>query len=353
MMAASTEVSTVIGKKTGSKEQLSLLSKENLIERIRQLEFHVNQLKNVIAKGNGSKPAKSKPKQRPFDWAKQHKRHVALKVSYLGWDYGGFVVQEDTNRTIEHQLFEALITAKLIECRENSNYHRCGRTDKGVSAFSQIISIDLRSMQTTGVGVIPADVVAESQSDKAELDYVAILNRILPEEIRVVAWAPVEKDFSARFDCHARTYKYFFPIGDLNAGLMRKAATKLEGTHDFRNLCKMDVGNGVVDFIRHIDSVEVLCENDSNSFSMCTFVIQSKAFLWHQIRCVMALVFLIGKGLESPEILDELFDVEKNPCKPQYTMASEVPLNLFECCYDDISWIYDKGKCSHCMYPTI
>ena len=37
--------------------------------------------------------------------------------------------------------------------RETSNYHRCGRTDKGVSALGQVISLDLRSNLLTGVGV--------------------------------------------------------------------------------------------------------------------------------------------------------------------------------------------------------
>ena len=44
-------------------------------------------------------------------------RHVALKVAYLGWDYQGFVVQEDTERTVEAALFEALIKTRLVESR--------------------------------------------------------------------------------------------------------------------------------------------------------------------------------------------------------------------------------------------
>lgn len=65
-------------------------------------------------------------------------RHVLLKLYYLGWDYHGFTTQEESNKTIEHHLFAALKRTCLIESRETSNYHRCGRTDKGVSAFSQV-----------------------------------------------------------------------------------------------------------------------------------------------------------------------------------------------------------------------
>ena len=53
--------------------------------------------------------------------------------------------KEITGKTVESELFKALTLTKLIESRETSNYHRCGRTDKGVSAFSQVVSIDLRS----------------------------------------------------------------------------------------------------------------------------------------------------------------------------------------------------------------
>lgn len=47
-------------------------------------------------------------------------------------------MQEDTSKTIEANIFEALLTTRLIESRQSSNYHRCGRTDKGVSALSQV-----------------------------------------------------------------------------------------------------------------------------------------------------------------------------------------------------------------------
>lgn len=38
---------------------------------------------------------------------------------------------------------------------------------------------------------------------------------------------------------------------------MQEAADYIIGTHDFRNFCKMDVGNGVVEFEREIKAVEI------------------------------------------------------------------------------------------------
>lgn len=66
------------------------------------------------------------------------KQHIAIKLLYLGWDYQGFASIEDSTRTIEHHLFAALTKSCLIESRETSDYNRCGRTDKTVSAFDQV-----------------------------------------------------------------------------------------------------------------------------------------------------------------------------------------------------------------------
>ncbi|XP_063409480.1 uncharacterized protein LOC134692826 [Mytilus trossulus] len=319
---------------------------KDLISRVQQLESHVKQLRNVVLKNQGDTKHSRKQKQKEFDFKKYNTRHVALKISYLGWDYHGFAVQEDTDKTIELALFDALIKTKLIESREVSNYHRCGRTDKGVSAFSQVISIDLRTNLLEGPGVkVREDGTANDRpGDKTlEIKYVHILNKVLPQEIRVLAWTPVNKDFSARFDCKKRTYKYFFPKGNLNLQIMSEAADKLVGEHDFRNFCKMDVGNGVVNFMRRIvkADIAVLDERDSE-YQMCELTITGLAFLWHQIRCIVTVLFLVGQGNEKPQIIDELLDIDKHPRKPQYSMASELPLNLFDCEFsDDIEWIYE------------
>ncbi|XP_012946059.1 uncharacterized protein LOC101858380 [Aplysia californica] len=319
---------------------------KDLRNRVQQLEAHVVQLRNIVLKADGSKAEGRRKAQREFDFTKYNTRHVALKVAYLGWDYHGFVVQEDSDKTVEAALFEALIKTRLIESRETSNYHRCGRTDKGVSALGQVISIDLRTNLLKGVGVkVREGGTAESrEGDKTtEVRYVHILNKVLPPEIRVLAWAPVDPGFSARFSCKKRTYKYYFPKGNLNIQKMSEAAVKLVGEHDFRNFCKMDVGNGVVNFTRKILKAEVaVLDEIENGFSMCELTVVGQAFLWHQIRCIVSVLFLVAQGKESLEIVEELLNVEKNPRKPQYTMASELPLVLFDCDFgDDLEWVYE------------
>jgi tRNA pseudouridine38/39 synthase len=71
-------------------------------------------------------------------------------------------------------------------------------------------------------------------------------------------------------------------------------------------------------------------------------IVDGSSFLWHQIRCIVAILFLVGQRKESPSIVDDLLDIEKYPSKPQYTISSEHPLVLFDCQYEDIGWQYDR-----------
>lgn len=178
-----------------------------------------------------------------------------MKLYYLGWDYQGFTSQEDTTETIEHHLFSALTTTCLIESRQTANYHRCGRTDKGVSAFSQVISLDIRSR-------LEPD---KQQNLSDEIIYCKLLNRLLPKNIRCISWSPASSETSARFDCKLRTYKYFFPRGNLNVEAMNKAVKLTIGSHDFRNFCKMDIANGVVNFNRRVIDAQVICKVNKTS----------------------------------------------------------------------------------------
>lgn len=73
-------------------------------------------------------------------------------------------------------------------------------------------------------------------------------------------------------------------------------------------------------------------------------IVEGSSFLWHQIRCIVAVLLLVGQKKEEPSIIDDLLNIEKHPCKPQYSMCSENPLVLFDCQYDDVEWIYDHSE---------
>lgn len=223
-----------------------------------------------------------------------------------------------------------------------------------VHLLQQVISIDLRSK-------FPNEAQMTDESIANEIRYCDALNRVLPADIRCVAWKPLyNREYSSRFDCRERVYRYFFPRSNLNIEAMQEACKHLIGIHDFRNLCKMDVGNGVVSFERELRDVRVIeasrTSTDQHPHDMHYVQLIGKAFLWHQVRAIMAVLLLVGQENEKPDIIRELLDVEANPCTPQYSLAADFPLNLFHVEMEEYStstvptgewqtetkdWIYD------------
>jgi hypothetical protein len=161
----------------------------------------------------------------------------------------------------------------------------------------------------------------------------------LPEDIRAIGWCEVTPEFSSRFSAAYRTYRYFFVRRDLDIDAMNKAAALLVGDHDFRNLCKMDIVK-VSNFRREIYSAEILpfMENKEHpEQTVMMLQIRGIAFLWHMVRCIMAVLTMVGEGVEEPDIFTRLFDVDTYPAKPNYMMANELPLVLHECGFDSMT----------------
>jgi tRNA pseudouridine38/39 synthase len=283
-----------------------------------------------------SKPFVKKAGDREFDWAKYPKRHIALRLSYHGQAYDGSARQENTDNTIEWHLFQALLRLRLVpefagDETSPAKFARCGRTDKGVSALGNCVSLVVRGAKFT------ADAAGALVEPAEPLPYMKMLNRVLPAAIRITAWCFVPDSFDARFSCKFRVYRYFFYSVGLDVDGMAAAAADLLGEHDFRNFCKMDVVN-VVNFVREIQHVAVV---QSPMPSVCYLEIRGNAFLYHQIRCIMAILFMVGNRLEDKCVVKQLLDVKALPAKPCYGLASDAPLVLWDCGFDPavVSWV--------------
>jgi tRNA pseudouridine38/39 synthase len=94
---------------------------------------------------------------------------------------------------------------------------------------------------------------------------------------------------------------------------MIQASQYLIGEHDFRNFCKLDKAKRTT--MRKIISVEIITNSEvvEDKYDICHLVINGQAFLWHQIRCIVGILFLIGQNLEEPEVVRELLDLVKYP----------------------------------------
>lgn len=369
-------------------------SNADLIKRVTELE---TQLRTQNAKHSKAAslvpPKKRQKKPKPFDPSRYNTRLIALKFAYLGGNYNGFEHHSNNTTplpTIEEELWKALTKTKLIFPKvkdgqseddvswEGCEYSKCGRTDRGVSAFGQVIGVRVRSNRPkepqddgdkemtdtpdTDGNEKPLPKVFDPVRD--ELPYIQHINRVLPPDIRVLAWCPhPPEDFSARFNCKERRYRYFFtnpaymPLpgseyasggpgeGWLDIEAMSEAAKKYEGLHDFRNLCKIDPSKQISNFERrifHAGIHEVQPSQESQSKAVGTaspklyyFEVRGSAFLWHQVRHLVAILFLVGQGYEKASIVDELLDIQKTPARPVYEMASDIPLVLWNCIFPD------------------
>lgn len=326
---------------------------------------------------------------RPFDMSRYGQRWVAMRVAYVGTRYCGMQYCEGVE-TVEGALFDALMKTRLICSKDECGFSRGGRTDRGVSALGQVVALRLRSSVVPPPATVTAvsaaqghsassglaDVAAGASSygneqgsvdsssamlpeTEGEMDYAHVLNRVLPPDVRVISWAPTTPNWSARFAARSRTYHYFFARGRLDVGAMRDGASRFIGTHDFRNFCKVDVN--VTSFTRHIFSFDIEPVEDlhimtgihpgqgegppngtstdaESPFSPWVFKIRGSAFLWHQVRCMVATLFLIGSGREDPTLIDALLDIEAHPARPTYDMAPDAPLLLHSIEYADLRW---------------
>jgi len=301
--------------------------------------------------------------------------------------------------------------------RNAAQYSRCGRTDKGVHAHGQVVALYLKSAFPLSARKLESSFTVDGDDTKnefqllkeetlpknsldgleclvppkknkkkskkggddndddngtpqqqqsfqqktiTEYDYPRMLNNILPPSIRILGWCPVSPNFSARFSCANRTYRYFFPRRNLDLAAMAQGLQYMMGRNDFRNMCKMNceqvynferlLMNGKVvspqrvyivsteeDEKKKVSSqpaIEELSTTQQESpYDICHVEIIGQAFLWHQIRCILSILFCVGRKLESPDIVQELLDIETNPRKPSYEMASEAALVLQDCTF--------------------
>ncbi|KAL9622692.1 MAG: hypothetical protein Q9160_003002 [Pyrenula sp. 1 TL-2023] len=122
------------------------------------------------------------------------KRKVAVMIGYNGGGYRGMQLDKK-QKTIEGDLFRAFVQAGAIskanaEDPKKSSFVRCARTDKGVHAAGNVISLKL--------------IIEDS-------DIVSKINENLPSQIRVWGLERTNNSFSCYQLCDSRIYEYLIP----------------------------------------------------------------------------------------------------------------------------------------------
>ncbi|KAF9764902.1 tRNA pseudouridine(38/39) synthase [Nosema granulosis] len=205
-------------------------------------------------------------------------RLIALKISYDGANYSGLAEYKYGN-TVGNHIRNALEQSSL-----GSKIVYAGRTDAGVSGISMVASCEVKSRLES-----PNQSYSIQDNDYLEFNYDMILNYYLPEDIRITGWAPVPVDFSARFTCTQRSYRYYFDPEGLDLDRMREMASKILEMKNFYNLSKHSDKNARYD--RTVDHCEIV-EDDL----LCYLDIRARSFLHNMVRKIFWVLERAGKG---------------------------------------------------------
>jgi tRNA pseudouridine38-40 synthase len=216
--------------------------------------------------------------------------NVKLVVAYDGTGFHGFAINYGV-RTVGGTLTGAISTV----VRHPVTLTGAGRTDAGVHAWGQVISVELPD------GVDLADLTRR-------------VNKLCAPEIAVRSIEPVADEFDARFSAQWRHYRYevwnapypnpllanraWHVAVPLDADAMRTAMSAFRGEHDFSSFCrrpKVAPGDPQPSLVRHV--VAVSLDDDE---PLVRFEIRAGAFCHQMVRSIIGTVVDVGAGKLSP-----------------------------------------------------
>ncbi len=212
---------------------------------------------------------------------------VKLTLEYDGTGFRGWARQPG-ERTVEGALRKALDSV----VPGWSGVAVAGRTDAGVHATGQVVSLEIE-------GGAPFERLPEA------------LNAALPDDVAVRAAEAASAGFHARFSATSRSYRYVVLDAGLRAPLrsrralwwprpldldvLRATGAALVGEHDFTAFTPTETQHGV--FRREIRAAAWQRQDDELHFT-----ITAESFLRHMVRT------LVGTMLEGPESIPRLLE---------------------------------------------
>ncbi|XP_063171969.1 pseudouridylate synthase 1 homolog isoform X2 [Candoia aspera] len=262
--------------------------------------------------GHNAKRFKDNEEEVKDETKKFPKKKVVLLLAYSGKGYHGMQrnVKNSQYRTIEDDLVSALIQSGCIpenhgEDMKKMSFQRCARTDKGVSAAGQIVSLKVWLIE----------------------DILQKINEHLPSHIRILGLKRVTGKFNSKNRCDARTYLYMLPTFAfahkdhapqdeayrLSAETLAAVSDLLacyKGTHNFHNFTSQ---KGPKDPSAKRYIMEMYCEEPfvRNGVEFAVVKVKGQSFMMHQIRKMIGLVIAIVKGYATKSIMEQSWGVEK------------------------------------------
>lgn len=241
-----------------------------------------------------------------------------LVIQYEGTRYKGWQEQKNTDDTIQGKL------RRILErmSGEEIDLQGSGRTDAGVHARAQVAHFHMKAL-----------------GDVEQIQ--AYLNEYLPEDIAVSSVELAEERFHARLNARSKTYeyriykgkkpdvferRYVVPVSDkLDVEAMRRAASYLEGSHDFKAFC----GNRRMkkSTVRRIFRIEI---TETEQEIRLRFT--GSGFLQNMVRILTGTLVEVGRGERSPEQMEEI--LASGDRQMAGTLMPAKGLTLMEVVYD-------------------
>ena len=215
--------------------------------------------------------------------------------SYKGTNYYGW----------QKQVGFISVQEKIEECLSKVydspiNIQGSGRTDAGVHALKQYFHF-----------------VSEKEKDLKQLAYA--LNKMLPDDIKIISFTKVDDDFHARYSAKRKIYEYrilltnkdplsydlayIYPM-ELNIELFKEALNKFVGTHNYQDFTSKEEDEA--NFVRTIYSIDLIKQND-----LLRVVFNGNGFMRYQIRNMIGSAINVANGKESLSFIDNHLKEDK------------------------------------------
>ncbi len=212
------------------------------------------------------------------------KRSLKLTLAYDGTAYAGWQVQPD--RVTLQGVLEAAwrkITGEAVRVTAS------GRTDAGVHAWGQVVSLSTASDLPPAVlrkalnAQLPRDIVVREICE-APPDFHAIRDALGKKYRYVIHDSPIR-------DVFARRYCWHYPQR-LDEQAMQRAAAALVGQHDFCSF--QSTGAPRETTVRTVKELRVWRGEDGK----LSIEIEADGFLYNMVRAIVGTLVEVGRGAE-------------------------------------------------------
>lgn len=209
-------------------------------------------------------------------------RNFKIIIQYDGSRYQGWQKQGSTENTLQGK-FETLLSRLAGEQVEIS---ASGRTDAGVHAYGQTANFHMNTELSAG-------------------ELMEKINQYLPEDVAVIECREADERFHARLHAKKKTYRYrvlnscvphvfdrkfVYQVPErLDVEAMRKAASFLIGTHDFKSFTSARKSKKST--VRTIEAIDIVRVGEEIQFAFT-----GDGFLFHMVRILTGTLLEVGLG---------------------------------------------------------